>query len=157
MTSKIIHLKRFSVCIVIPLAACCLTVLFAGDIKTGYESMLLPPFSPPPWIFPGVWITLAVLMGVAAYLITESRDKRNRIALKLYYAHVALHILWAAALLRFHLYIPAVIILLMMWAALLAATVLFHTLDRFAGHLILPCLVYITYMGYVNMAAAVIN
>ena len=61
----------------LPLAAGGLSAALAGDIRAVYDSLLQPPLSPPGPVFPVVWTTLYLMMGVALYLVRDSDSRKS--------------------------------------------------------------------------------
>ena len=41
------------------------------SIPTWYASLQKPPFTPPNWLFAPAWITLYLLMGIAAFIVWQ--------------------------------------------------------------------------------------
>lgn len=66
-----IRLKPLAVSVAVPLAGGLLSNWLSGDVRAVYESLDLPAFAPPAWIFGVVWPLLYLLLGIAAYLIWE--------------------------------------------------------------------------------------
>lgn len=62
-----------------------------------YAALKKPLITPPDWVFAPVWITLYVLMGVAAFLVwRENRlEKARRNALVLFGIQLSLNALWS--------------------------------------------------------------
>ncbi|PWO00288.1 TspO/MBR-related protein [Tilletiopsis washingtonensis] len=91
----------------LPLAASFATGLLTRNAQHGprgtwYKSLQKPALDPPAWSFGVVWPALYACMGWASFLTVKALDRtppglgRNRayLALKLYYAQLALNQLW---------------------------------------------------------------
>jgi tryptophan-rich sensory protein len=143
------------------LVACvvgCLLVGTLGSVVTRpaldgwYARLEKPPFNPPNWLFPPVWTTLFIFMGVALWLVlrADPADGQRTLALVLFGVQLVLNFLWS--LFFFGLKSPglAMVELLFFWAALVATIVLFLPLSTWAGLLFLPYLAWVSFAGILN-------
>lgn len=100
-----IRLKPLAVSVAVPLAGGLLSNWLSGDVRAVYESLDLPAFAPPAWIFGVVWPLLYLLLGIAAYLIWEKPASSARTqALTFYGAQLLLNFLWSPLFFRFGLF-----------------------------------------------------
>lgn len=98
-----IRLKPFLILLLGPLALGMLSAFLAGDIPAVYESLTLPSFAPPAWVFGPVWAVLYLMMGFASWLIYQSpgtEEGRDQ-ALTFYAVQLALNLLWPILFFRF--------------------------------------------------------
>ncbi len=136
-----------------------LSSLLAGNSRAFYETLPLPPLSPPGWVFPVVWTLLYALMGAAAYLIyrADADAGQKRSALTLYVAQLAVNFLWSIVFFRFQLFWLSVAVLLLL-NVLVALTILFfRRISRPAAYLLLPYLAWILFAAYLNIGVAVLQ
>lgn len=136
----------------------CQLVGLAGGIVTRpalegwYARLEKPPFNPPNWLFPPVWTTLFLFMGVALWLVLRADPEAGSrgLALGLFGVQLGLNVLWSV--LFFGLRSPglAMVELVFFWAALVATTVLFFPLSTVAGVLFLPYLAWVSFAGILN-------
>lgn len=62
-------------CLALPLAVGLAASWVSGGSEL-YDKLILPPLSPPSWVFPVMWTALYLLMGYASYLVlTSGMDK----------------------------------------------------------------------------------
>lgn len=134
-----------------------LSSFLAGDIKSVYEQLTQPPLSPPGWVFGVVWPILYVLIAIAAYLIHNSADARKSNALFWFYVQLLLNFSWTIIFFRFELYWAsvAVIILLVILAGYTA--VLFGRINKHAGALMVPYILWLLFATYLNIGVAILN
>lgn len=74
--------------------------------KSSYQGFNKPVFSPPPWVFPIVWVILYFLMALSAYRIwLRGREGRNvKKGLILYSIQLILNFLWTIIFFRLRLF-----------------------------------------------------
>ena len=69
-----VDVKKLIKSIALPLLVVVCRFLTRGSMES-FEALNQPPLSPPGWLFPVVWTILYILMGISAYLISESEGK----------------------------------------------------------------------------------
>ncbi len=151
--------KTLLLCLVIPLAAGGIGALLAGGFSGSYEAMYKPLLSPPGWVFPVVWTLLYLLMGYASYLvyISEASMPRKRRALTVYGVQLIINLLWPLFFFRLGWYTFAFIWLLLLIAAVLLCRMLFRYIEKRAGDLLLPYLIWLFFAAYLNLGVAILN
>ena len=151
--------KTLLLCLVIPLAAGGIGTLLAGGFSGSYEAMYKPLLSPPGWVFPVVWTLLYLLMGYASYLVytSEASMPRKRRALTVYAVQLVINLLWPLFFFRLGWYTFAFIWLLLLIAAVLLCRLLFRYIDKKAGELLLPYLIWLFFAAYLNLGVAILN
>lgn len=130
------------------------------DTGSWYESLRAPGWTPPSWVFGPVWTTLYLAMGVAAWRVWCTRTSAGRparIALAVFLVHLALNAAWTWLFFGLHLLGAAAIEIVVLWAMILALVVLFWRLDRWAGALLVPYLLWVTYAATLSIGFAVMN
>ena len=153
---KPIRLGRLLICIFIPLAGGGLAALFSGGMSL-YETLTLPPLSPPGWVFPVVWTILYLLMGIAAYIISDPRICNNDVALRYYYAQLAINFLWPIVFFRFKWFVASCVIILILLILELATYFEFRRLDHTAAKLLIPYLIWTAFAAYLTIGVTVLN
>ena len=150
--------KTLLICLAIPLAAGGLSALISGGMS-GYSQLNQPPLSPPGWVFPVVWSILYLLMGYAAYRIyTSGKDARQiRTALIAYGVQLFLNFLWSPVFFGLQWRLTAFLLLILLWIAVFVTMRLFTGLDQKAADLLLPYLLWVTFAGYLNLGAFLLN
>ena len=151
--------KTLLLCLVIPLAAGGIGALLAGGFSGSYEAMYKPLLSPPGWVFPVVWTLLYLLMGYASYLVytSEASMPRKRRALTVYGVQLVINLLWPLFFFRLGWYTFAFIWLLLLIAAVLLCRMLFRYIEKRAGDLLLPYLIWLFFAAYLNLGVTILN
>ena len=93
---KTISLKRLMFHIMLPILGGVLLRFILNDTQMIYQSLNLPFFAAPTWVFKPLWTLAFVFVGISAYLVSDSiKDSKLKIiALRLYYATLAVTLLW---------------------------------------------------------------
>lgn len=153
-----LDLKKLLICLAIPLAVGGLASLLSGGMGA-YGEFRQPPLSPPGWVFPIVWTVLYLLMGYASYRVAASGKEAAlvRQGLIFYGLQLFFNFLWPILFFRLDAYLAAFVILLVLWALILATLWKFNKVDERAGDLLLPYLLWVTFAGYLNLGVYLLN
>ncbi len=127
--------------------------LSAGSMEQ-YENIYKPPLAPPGWLFPIVWTILYVLMAIASYMIALSLDPAKEEALNIYRWQLIVNIAWPVLFFRFEAYWLAFALLIILWLLIKITIDKFSALNKTAGRLLIPYLLWVTFAGYLNLAYA---
>lgn len=141
--------------IAMPLIVGALSALFTMGAMKDFALINKPPLSPPAWLFPVAWTILYVLMGIASYLV--SKEKNSDLALLFYTVQLFFNFLWSIIFFNFQNYLFAFVWLVALWILILITTVLFWRLNKTAGLLMIPYLLWVTFAGYLNFAIYLLN
>ena len=153
---KPINLKRLVISLLIPLLVGGLAALLSGGFDT-YGSLNQPPLSPPPIVFPIVWTILYIMMGIAAYLVTDFPHRETNEAMKYYYLQLGLNFLWPIVFFRMSLFTPAAIILGAMIVLIFITMMKFREISKPAFYLLIPYFLWCCFALYLNIGVAVLN
>lgn len=121
------------------------------SLLTWYPTLIKPSWTPPNWVFPIVWTTLYVMIALSGALIycAEHSLQRTR-ALMFYGFQLALNFIWS--FLFFSLQSPLlglVDIIPLCVFTVLTINKAWHV-DRWAGLLLVPYFIWITYAMTLN-------
>jgi tryptophan-rich sensory protein len=115
-----------------------------------YAALAKPPWNPPSWVFGPVWSTLYALMAVAAWRILRAQGEGRRAALALWWTQLALNAGWTPLFFGWKRMDLALLEILALEAAILATTVRFLRLDRYAGVLLVPYAAWVAFAALLN-------
>ncbi len=151
--------KKLAVCLAVPLAVGGLAALLSRSGMADFALLRKPPLTPPAWVFPVVWTALYLMMGLASYLVWESRTPREHVAaaLTVYACQLSVNFLWPILFFTLRLYLFAFFWLVALWLLVLAAFAFFRKLQKTAGLLMLPYLLWVTFAGYLNFGVYLLN
>lgn len=124
-----------------------------------YMQFNKPPFSPPSWVFPIVWVILFLLMAIAAYRIWLRGKQGEDItkALTLYALQLILNFFWPIIFFRFKLYGVAFFELLLLLVSIIMTTFEFNKLDKLAAYLMIPYILWVSFAGILNYTIWMLN
>ncbi len=130
----------------------------SGDVKGIYQTLNLPWFAPPDWVFAVVWPVLYLLIAAAYYLVMESPKGEARTqAMTFYLVQLFLNFLWSPLFFRWGAYAWAFRLLCTIFLLALATIICFALLDRRTLWLMTPYLVWLVFAMLLNKSIAVLN
>jgi len=150
--------------IIVAIVACELagivgSVFTTPSIPGWYAGIVKPSFNPPNWIFGPVWTLLYALMGLAAYLVYEKGFKRPEVkkALTVFAAQLVLNTLWSIVFFGAHMILGAAVVIVLLWALILATILLFYRISKAAAYLLVPYILWVTFATILNVSFYVLN
>jgi benzodiazapine receptor len=116
-----------------------------------YDGLQKPSFTPPGWLFGPAWITLYLLMGVAAYMVWQKGMGHPGVgtALAVFAVQLLLNALRSP--------LAGAIVIVILWLAILLTIFLFWRLSRPAALLLLPYILWVTYASALNISIHILN
>ncbi len=127
-------------------------------IPTWYQTLKKPPFTPPNWIFSPVWISLFVMMGISLFLVWRRQGQPYvKTALILFFAQLILNILWSIAFFGLKSPLLGLIDIVLLWFAILITILIFFKVSRWAGGLLLPYLLWVSFAALLNFSLWTLN
>lgn len=128
-------------------------ILTRGDVDTWYTTLVKPVFNPPNWIFAPMWTTLFILMGIAAGLVWDRIETQTETVKKglLFFAiQLALNVLWSILFFKLHNPMLALIEIIVLWLMIYETFVQFNKVNKIAGYLFIPYLLWVTFALVLN-------
>ncbi|MEI6058199.1 MAG: TspO/MBR family protein [archaeon] len=157
--SKKVRWLAMIVCIAIPLFAGFIGSFFtSSNIPVWYEGLNKPSFTPPAQVFPVVWTTLFVLMGIALYIVYVSpKGKTRTMALRLFGIQLGLNIIWS--ILFFGMRRPeyALIEIVLLWISILMTMIYFRKVDRKTTGYLLLYIIWVSVASVLNYTIVALN
>lgn len=144
--------------------ALCLLVSAAGgwvtrtSVGTWYQELAKPAFTPPDWVFAPAWVTLYVLMGIAAWRVWRRAGFAGaRIPLAIFAGQLALNLAWSV--LFFGARAPgwALLEIGFLWIAIALTIRAFWAVDRWAGSLLVPYIAWVSFAALLNASVYALN
>lgn len=124
-----------------------------------YGQLNQPPLSPPSAVFPVVWITLFLLMGISAYLVTMKRsDGLKSFDLPaVYWIQLIVNFIWPLIFFNLAIYGIALAWLILLIILVIYMIFQFHDITPAAGWLQVPYLLWLIFAGYLNAGIWLLN
>lgn len=138
--------------ILVPLVAGAVAGMISGSGMAAYEQMAKPPLSPPGWVFPVAWTILYILMGIAVCLVAKSYDPDSQEALRAFWVQLIVNVIWPILFFGLGLCGLAFGWLVLLWVLVFRLWKQFKSIDKRAGYLLVPYLLWLTFAGYLNLS-----
>ena len=125
-----------------------------------YETLARPALAPPNWVFGPVWTTLFALMGVAAWLVWRRANRQPeaaRVAGIAFVAQFVLNLTWSAVFFGMQRIGAALAVIVGLWLLIVVTIWAFARVDRRAGALLVPYLLWVSFAGYLNYGFWTLN
>lgn len=124
-----------------------------SSVTTWFPTLIKPSFNPPAWLFAPVWSLLYMMMGIAAGLVWSRIDFEReavRKALTFFVIQLILNALWS--ILFFGLKNPmlALVEIVLLWLMIYETYVKFLKIDKIAGYLFIPYLLWVSFAMVLN-------
>jgi len=124
----------------------------ASSVRTWYQEIAKPTWTPPEWVFGPVWTVLYAMMGIAMWLVWRSGGwPRARVALILFGVQLLLNTGWS--IIFFGARSPGLAFaeILLLWCAILATMVAFWSHSKAASVLLVPYVAWSSFAAYLNL------
>lgn len=157
---KYIPFVAFVLCVALPLAIGGIGGFFTFEsVKTWYITLNKPSFNPPNWIFGPVWTTLYILMGISSFLVWQKRKQTTLYnkAIFIYLAQLVLNLMWSFLFFYLQEIAWALVEIVILWAVILVNAVVFYKINKLAGLLYLPYILWVSFASYLTYSIFVLN
>jgi translocator protein len=138
------------------LVAMASSIFTAAAIPHWYAALNKPSFNPPNGIFAPVWTLLYALMAIAAWLVWKApagapeNAALRTAALRIYWLQLFLNFAWSWIFFREHRLAGALLEIVVLWLAIVSATLLFMRVTRLAAWLMLPYVAWVAFAAVLN-------
>jgi len=149
-----INWVKLAVAIIIPQAAGMLGGLAtASSVKEWYLPQIIKPsIAPPAWVFAPVWTLLFLLMGIALYIVWQKKKVSNW-----FWVQLALNVLWSLLFFGWRRPDLALGEIFILWLAIFKTIRDFYKVDKRAGKLLIPYILWVSFASYLNYLIVSIN
>ncbi|HWJ72883.1 MAG TPA: TspO/MBR family protein [Kaistia sp.] len=146
----------------------CLLVCFAAaaigsaatlpSIPGWYEGLAKPDFNPPNWLFAPVWTILYAMMAVALWRVVNSADGgTRRRAVGVFAVQLILNAAWSVIFFGLQSITGGLVIIVLLDIAIFATIAQFGQIDRLAGWLLVPYVIWVSFAALLNLAIFILN
>jgi benzodiazapine receptor len=148
----------------VSIAACQLAGFFGSlftrpAIPAWYAQLQKPAFAPPNWLFAPMWISLYLLMAVAAYLVWQKglSSRGVRMALAVFLFQLLLNAIWSPAFFGLRSPLAGAVIIVLLWLLIALTIFLFWKISRPAAILLIPYILWVTLASALNISIYFLN
>lgn len=143
--------------ILLSLAVSGLSAMITRHGMPVYDQLEKPFFTPPALAFPIVWTLLYLLMGIGAARVWRTENTQRQHALFPFFVQLILNFFWTVWFFGLGKYLLAFFWLLALIAAILWMIRAFSKMDRWAGRLQIPYLIWCIFAAVLNLAIFFLN
>ena len=130
----------------------------ATSVDTWYQTLEKPSFNPPDWVFAPVWTALYILMVLAAWRIWRFRSIANTVkALSIFGVQLGLNLSWSILFFGLQRIDLALIEIFILLAIIVLNAILFWRIDRLAGLIFVPYVLWVTFATILNASIWLLN
>jgi tryptophan-rich sensory protein len=135
-------------------------VFTAQGLGEWYDTLEQPALAPPNWVFGPVWTTLFVLIGVALWLVwrgAEQSPGKTRLAVFVFVVHFGFNLGWSAVFFGQEAIGWGLAVIGGLWLLIVGTMWAFARVDRRAGVLLVPYLLWVSFAAYLNYGFWLLN
>lgn len=123
-----------------------------------YGSLVQPSWAPPAWLFGPVWTALYTMMAISAWMIWRYGGfAPNRKALSLFVIQLALNSLWSWLFFAWLQGMLSFINIVFLWVFILLTLIAFWRKNTWAGLLLVPYIIWVSFASALNFAMWQLN
>lgn len=123
-----------------------------------YDTLEKPPFTPPNSVFPFVWSVLYVLMIISFYRILQNRRILQVQSATLFFlGQLFLQMVWCFLFFYQAYFLYALVVILLLLWTVWRMIKEFKSIDRFAGVIQYPYLLWLLLAVYLNIGVVYLN
>lgn len=150
---------KLALCILLPLLIGGISgYASASGINIWYMGINKPFFNPPNYLFGPVWTLLYILMGISFYRILQSQESEiKRKAILIFCVQMFLNFCWSFLFFKFQLLGISFVEIILMWISIATMIYTFSKIDKTAGYLQIPYLLWVSFASVLNGAIWYLN
>ena len=126
-----------------------ISFLNMDKIDRWYLKLNKSSLTPPGYIFSIVWPILYILMSISVCIIWN-KEKEITFPIQLYIIQLILNLTWSPLFFKYHCINESLFLLLLIWILVFIIIDLFYSIDKTAGLLLIPYLIWLTFAFYLN-------
>jgi translocator protein len=144
--------KLFLSILICQLAGIVGSVFTASSVTSWYPTLAKPGFAPPGLIISLVWIALFTLMGISLFLVWREGASRHdvRTALYIFAAQLVVNALWSFAFFGLKSPLAGIVVIIVLWALILATILKFRAVSKSAALLLVPYILWVSFAAFLN-------
>jgi translocator protein len=122
-------------------------------VREWYPTLQKPPWTAPSWLFAPVWTALYLMMALAAWIVWRERLRApvNK-ALAIFAFQLLLNAAWSPLFFGLQSPLAGLLVIIPLWAAILAALISFWRISPASGTLLIPYLAWVSFATALNLS-----
>lgn len=147
-------IKIFITCIILALLPGIIGSIFTKDnVQSDWYQLNKPSFTPPNYVFPIVWTTLYLLIGISLYLAWTSAKKTQKGKLaKLFALNLILNLFWTPLFFLLQNPILSLIDMYLLIISTIWLIIFIYKINKTSSLILIPYLIWITFASFLNLA-----
>lgn len=137
-----------------------LVAWFGAQFNTGqwYTTISKPTWTPPGWLFGPVWTMLYIMMATAAFLVWRATQRtfKNK-TIQLYLIKMLFNASWSWVFFGLHQIGWAVANIVILLILIIIVSMKFYRINKTAGYLMLPYLLWVSFATILNFNIWLLN
>jgi len=130
----------------------------ASSVDTWFQQLQKPSFNPPDWIFAPVWTLLYLLMAIASWLVWRTPETRSRrLALFVFGVQLLFNFAWSFLFFGQQRVDLALINIITLLLLIITNGILFWHIERRAGLLFIPYILWVAFASVLNASIWMLN
>lgn len=146
--SQVLALVVFLVAVFV--AAAVGSLATTSSLDPWYAGLNKPSWTPSGTLIGIVWSILYPLMGIAAWLVWRQLGWTLSLPLLLFASQLVVNVLWSVVFFGLQSPVVGFVLIVILWAMILATLIAFWRISRWAGGLFVPYIVWVTIAGTLN-------
>lgn len=127
-------------------------------IPTWYATLNKPTFSPPNWLFGPAWTILYILIGISLFIVLNNKENKNKkSALIIFGLQMFFNSLWSIIFFGLKSPLSALFIIYILWILILLNIIKFYKIQKSAGVILIPYLLWVTFASFLNLFIVLLN
>ncbi len=128
------------------------------NITPWYASLAKPSLNPPANIFSIVWPILYLLMGISLYLVwSKGNEKETNLTVRFFWRHLLFNALWSVSFFALQSPFLGLVNIIVLDILVVILIGKFYKIEKKAGYLLAPYLVWILFATYLNFGVWYLN
>ena len=128
------------------------------SVETWYQTLNKPSFNPPDWVFGPVWTILYIMMGTSIWMVWKSEDNKIRsLAVKLFWLQLFFNVFWTYLFFGIQKIGLGLIEIIFLSVLIILNINYFLKINKIAGYLLIPYLLWVLYASLLNYNLWILN
>lgn len=147
----------FLICLAIPLLVGLLSYIIIKDYINIYDTIKTPFFAPPSATFSIVWPILYTLMGISTFIIVMKQKRIETASICVYAVQLFFNFVWPILFFISRMFLLSSVWLLVLLFFIVLMIINFLKVDKVAGYLQLPYLIWTIFACILNFSIFFLN